>query len=60
MIVIRFTDKIGDFVTVPFLNLDNFLCWYFKDNNSKWFIDEVLEGQDIITGEIKQKGINNK
>ena len=35
---------------------DEFLTYYFNS-----YIDnyEILEGQEIITGEIQQKGINN-
>lgn len=52
-------------INLPFLlikifhNFDEFLYWYFYEDGDNWFIDTVLEGKEIITGEIKQKGTNN-
>lgn len=68
MIKIRFIHCYWEFKEtkgLPFLlikefnDLDSFLYWYFHEDGDKWSIDEVLEGHSIITGEIKQKGINN-
>lgn len=59
MIIIEFRNDIGNYLKKEFNKLDEFLIWYFNDDNSTWFINEIIEGHSIITGEIKQKGINN-
>lgn len=55
-------ERLGKSFTLlkEFKDLDEFLNWYFKDGGTNYFIGRIVEGQEIITGEIKQKGINNK
>ncbi|WCR32950.1 hypothetical protein BC5_0037 [Bacillus phage BC-5] len=43
-----------------FKDLDDYITWFFKDENNCWMISRIITGHEIITGEIKQKGINNK
>ena len=49
----------SNFKFIHFDDLDSFLLWYFNDKQKD--IEKVvfLAGHDIITGEIKQRGINN-
>jgi len=57
--VLFIQDKTEKELTKEFKDLDSYIEWFLKDNDS-WGISEVLSGQEIITGEIKQKGINNR
>lgn len=61
MIIVKFESKENEKWIKTFGDencFDDFLNYYF--NNDKIDNYDVLFGHSIITGEIKQKGINNK